>query len=454
MSAETGREGSTGALENTRENVVDQASSPEVSVPVAPLRGSYASATRGNNVELTRNDNLDPENALPSRPFTVYFHPRYYVPSHDVFDALRQADIDAQAVSCIQRQSNGAIILTFRRAEFKERFLRRNVLSVQETPYLLQDIDRPLTHLQVFDAPHELPDLAIVERLSKFCDVVSHRRGFFRQEGWENVHDGVRHYRVRIRRPIPSFSRFGKILIHLRHPGQLPTCRNCHQTGHMANSCATNACFNCDSPGHLASHCPESVKCNICRSPDHRANSCPHSWLRVTPPGTSSDATNSNANTAEANSPPSTDADLQDCDLTPPDVSPAVDGQTAPELIGDQTSCDASETDFFSPREESDTDMEPSETPHQLDEPDATLELFENTPNSSTPAPNGRKPAKVIVATIPLRKPTIPQLFHGKSAENLSEKRDTDASEISDTEHSPTKRTKPNGRSGKGEKRR
>ena len=100
MSAETGSEASTSALENTRENVVDQASSLDVS---APLRGSYASATRGNNVELTRNDNPDPENTLPSRPFTVYFHPRYYVPSHDVFDALRQADIDAQAVSCIAR---------------------------------------------------------------------------------------------------------------------------------------------------------------------------------------------------------------------------------------------------------------------------------------------------------------------------------------------------------------
>ena len=75
--------------------------------------------------------------------------------------------------------------------------------------------DRPLTYLQIFDAPHEMPDTAIINRLSKYCDVIHHRRGFFPFKGWENVHDGVRHYRVRIKSPIPNFMRFAKLFASL-----------------------------------------------------------------------------------------------------------------------------------------------------------------------------------------------------------------------------------------------
>lgn len=85
-------------------------SAPQIS---ALLREGYASSTTQNHIELTENV-LDAENVLPNCPFTVYFHPRYFMPARDVFEALRQADIDANAVSCVQRQSNGPIVLTFR----------------------------------------------------------------------------------------------------------------------------------------------------------------------------------------------------------------------------------------------------------------------------------------------------------------------------------------------------
>ena len=250
------------------ENVVREENRSENHSVVTPPRGSYAAAARDLNVQ----PNVDPENVLPSRPLSVYFQPRYFLPARDVFEALSAVDLDTSAISCLQRHSSGAVILTFQRPEYKDRFLRRNVFHVHEQPYVIQDVDRPLTYLQIFDAPHELPDTAITARLSTFCDVVSSRRGYFREPGWENVHDGVRHYHVRIRSPLPSFLRFGKVLIHLRHNRQIRTCRHCHQPGHLAQSCSTSACFNCDQPGHLAANCPSPTLCHICKSPEHKAN--------------------------------------------------------------------------------------------------------------------------------------------------------------------------------------
>ena len=56
----------------------------------------------------------------------------------------------------------------------------------------------------------------MISRLSKYCDVISNRRGYFREPGWENVQDGVRHFRVCLRSPIPFFLCFGKFFIHVR----------------------------------------------------------------------------------------------------------------------------------------------------------------------------------------------------------------------------------------------
>lgn len=145
------------------------------------------------------------ENVLPNPPLSVSFQPHYSLPASDVFEALSNADLNSSDVSCVKRLSSGTIILTFRRPEQKELFLRRNVINIHEQPLALQDVDRPLTFVQVFDAPHELPDTAFISRLSKFCEVVPNRRGYFQEPGWENVQDGVRRFRVQLRSPIPSF---------------------------------------------------------------------------------------------------------------------------------------------------------------------------------------------------------------------------------------------------------
>ena len=44
------------------------------------------------------------------------------------------------------------------------------------------------------DVPHELPNVAIIDRMSNYCEVISHRRGMFKEPA--GVFNGLLHYRV------------------------------------------------------------------------------------------------------------------------------------------------------------------------------------------------------------------------------------------------------------------
>ena len=263
-------------VEKSHEDVVVVVSGAENPVP-ACSKPPFSAVLSGQNVS---NVPVQDENALPTRPLTAFFTPQVRIPAADVFRAFCESNVNSSDVSCLQRTSNGQVVITFRRAECKEQFLRRSVLKVAGTPYALQDVDRPLTYLQIFDAPHELPDPAIIQRLSRYCDVIHHRCGFFTEPGWEHVHNGVRHYRVRIKSPIPSYLRFDRYYVHFRYVGQPRTCRLCGQTNHLASACHTIICFNCEKTGHLASDCPCPTYCNICKSGSHRARTCPYTWSR------------------------------------------------------------------------------------------------------------------------------------------------------------------------------
>lgn len=415
--------------------VVRGAETPNKSVPVQSF-SSVVSEKNVSSVPVVVRD----ENALPNRPLTAFFTPQVRLPASDVFTALREANVASSDVSCLQRTSNGQVVLTFRRAECKEQFLRKSVLKVGNTPYALQDVDRPLTYLQVYDAPHELPDPAIIQRLSQFCDVIHHRRGHFTQPGWEHVHDGVRHYRVRIKRPVPSFLRFDRYYVQFRYVGQPRTCRLCGQTNHLASACHTITCFNCEKSGHLASDCPCPVYCNICKSPTHRARTCPFSWSRLVDfPASTSDSTPSNTEHSEhsettesTESTESTNSDNATNDsnvdlpiANPPD--PVLDNSSA-----DQPSDSSPMEDDSPPTEDTTMDHDSSDSTIQDNasaSEESTMELFTEPQSSSRSAGSGRKPAKILDAFIPFRKPTIPTLVttkpvreHSPDSEELSPK--------------------------------
>ena len=238
---------------------------------------SYAARTAGLR-ETPRHQVVhnNASNDVPDRPRSAFFTPSRFTSARSVFDALKVANITSQEIACMQRRMNGEVIITFKNPTSKEKFLRLNSLKVGSESFAVQDIDRPLTFLTIYDAPFELSDLAIIRRLTPYCEVLHYRRGHFND--FPGVCNGLRHYRVRVVKPVPSFLRFGKLLLFLKHDGQIPTCRRCNQPGHFSNQCDEKICFNCENLGHEAHDCPALVLCSICKSDEHLGKQCPYSW--------------------------------------------------------------------------------------------------------------------------------------------------------------------------------
>ena len=229
--------------------------------------------------------NFHPDNVTPERPCTAYFQASVFADSTAVFDALKTQGFAASSVRCLQRRPTGEMLITFSSAHMKKAFVEKNSIQISHRRYAINDSDRFLTYLNIYDAPHELSDNAIIKRLEPFCEVVSYRRGRYPRN--KLVFNGNRHFRVRINAAIPSYLRFGKFLIRLSHDGQQHTCRRCNQRGHFANDCDNTICFNCDELGHVAESCPNQELCCICKEPSHRARFCPYSWFRQSSPARS-----------------------------------------------------------------------------------------------------------------------------------------------------------------------
>lgn len=351
---------------------------------------------------------VDEENEIPQRPCTAFVNPQTRLSATDVFEALKLSDVDPKQISCIQRQSNGEIQLTFRNAKQRELFLKKNVIQIRGQPFALQDVDRPLTYLQIFDSPYELPDSTIINRLTKYCDVLHHRRGYFREPGFEHIQDGVRHYRVRIKNPIPNFLRFGKIQLNLRYEGQPRTCRHCNQTGHYANACHNIVCYNCEQLGHLASDCPEPPMCNLCKSTDHKARACQFSWARDTRETSDPESESVTEETPEKTA---TD-DPEELPMTE-----ECDGLLTGQPDAEDNNNSDTQDEFMDAPESDDT---------VSNEPTDSAELFlststEETPYSLTPAQR-KQPAKPTKTIIPGRIPTKPVLVTGNGVKNNLDK--------------------------------
>ena len=211
----------------------------------------------------------------PDRPHTGYFSSEYFSDSKEVFDALKKYNCPPKSIQCLQRRVSGDMLITFATAELKEKFVRQSFIQFEEGPAVINDDDRPVTYLNVCDAPHELSDDAIILRISKYCSTVSTRRGKF---PGSDVCNGIQHFRVRKIISIPSYLRFGKFLIRLSHDGQVHTCRRCNELGHFANEFKNKVCYNCEQTGHESKDCKEHILCSICKCPSHLARACKYSW--------------------------------------------------------------------------------------------------------------------------------------------------------------------------------
>ena len=224
-------------------------------------------------------DNFHPYNTPPDRPCSAFFHlPEHLTTVKDIFDGLLRDGFPASSVRCLQRLPNDGVLVTFSSEEVRNRFLRKSSLIIRKRISVVHPASRRLTFVNVYDAPYELPDSAIEERLKPYGRIYSHRRG--KVQGYPDVFNGVRHLRMALEDDIPCFLRFGRFQVRVKYENQPKTCRKCNSPDQLAKECTAVVCFNCDGTGHLSRSCPDGMRCCICKSKEHVAVDCIHSWYR------------------------------------------------------------------------------------------------------------------------------------------------------------------------------
>ena len=97
--------------------------------------------------------NFHAENVTPDRPCTTYFNSGVFADSNAVFQALRTQGFPTETIRCSQRKPTGDM---FRHRRFA-----------------INDEDRQLTYLNIYDAPHELSDNALIQRLEPYSEVIT-----------------------------------------------------------------------------------------------------------------------------------------------------------------------------------------------------------------------------------------------------------------------------------------
>ena len=122
--------------------------------------------------------------------------------------------------------------------------------------------------------PPEMPDTAVIARLSAYAKVISFRR----DHAPAGVENGIRTARMNVQQLIPFSVRIAGEPIRIWYPGQPLTCRKYSDTDHLAGGCRNPRCFNCEKPGHRAHQCPEPPPPSLWRVSGYRS---PRSVLSV-----------------------------------------------------------------------------------------------------------------------------------------------------------------------------
>ena len=221
-------------------------------------------------------------NGVPSRPCSVRFTlADNALDSKTILDRIVSIGIP-RIVTCIQRFSSGLVDVTFAKKELRDLFLSKiSTLFRQRTAPRMPVWDSGV-FVTVRDAPWELSDGLVRERLEQYGIVHSIRRAFNQSLLPEKVPDERRVLRMTVEQPIPSFMRFGPYLVRIFYPGQPRVCWKCGSPDHFGRDCPDFYCFNCDQSGHRAHACGEHIKCSLCKSEEHLAIDCPGNWGRRT----------------------------------------------------------------------------------------------------------------------------------------------------------------------------
>lgn len=136
----------------------------------------------------------------------------------------------------------------------------------------LSDCEHHLVFVKIYEAPAELPDMALIGRLSHYGRVVKFRCDKIA----DNIENGVRKARMELHGHVPSIINLAGELIRIWYPSQRKTCWNCGGRDHLAKDCVSVQCLHCEPPGHCSEECEESLMCGICDAFDHSMADCPY----------------------------------------------------------------------------------------------------------------------------------------------------------------------------------
>ena len=179
-----------------------------------------------------------PNNIMSERPLSVVFAVDQTSENSvkDIFQDLQNIGIPAHGVRCLQRASNDRFCITFGKENYRNTFLKKSSFIPHFTNGCpLLSTSSNLVYVVGYDTPFKVSDEAIRNRLSQFGVVRSSRR--CKLQTMPGIFNGIRVFGMEISKPVPSFLRFGRYLVRLKHKDQIPTCRKCNRPGHQARTC-------------------------------------------------------------------------------------------------------------------------------------------------------------------------------------------------------------------------
>ena len=203
---------------------------------------------------------------------SVYFSVDSVVTSQQILEAFDTAGIDIDYITSIQwRASNRSWIVSFDSPLAKETALEIASIEIGGSTVFLGDCENRLVLVKIYEAPNELPDTALIGRLSRYGRVLSFRRDKIAQF----IDNGVRTARMTLNQHIPNIINVGGEIIRVWYSNQPKTCRNCGSPDHLVKDCNTTRCFNCEKPGHRVEECEEPRRCTVCHEESHELTCCP-----------------------------------------------------------------------------------------------------------------------------------------------------------------------------------
>lgn len=216
--------------------------------------------------------NRDSEQPRLVKNCSVYFSVDSVCSSQEILQAFDKVGIDIDDISSIQRKaSNKSWVVTFDSPLTKEDALEVATIEIGGVPVFLGDCENRVVLVKIYEAPAELPDTALIGRLSYYGRVLSFRRDRIA----DSIDNGVRTARMRLHRHVPSTINLAGEFLRIWYPTQPKTCRNCGLDEHMVKDCDSMRCFNCEQPGHHSRNCELPVLCTVCKDGEHDLNNCP-----------------------------------------------------------------------------------------------------------------------------------------------------------------------------------